>query len=906
MAENRFWIVDSCLVDFVGHHFEYDHALAHEAQLRGYDVRVLTHGSVNSDIRTRLKCTPVFRDTIWQTQRLWSLLSHECGVWSANRRYLSDLLRGLSRSELNEDSVVFAHMITSRQLLAWAWWCDLMPPENCPRIVLLLRYQKEFYDDPICRRAFRTLERAARSRPIRLATDSARLADDYSSLTSLPFEVLAIPHTCNASHVAPTPQSTPEPLRVVSLGNARDEKGFFEIMRAADLLRPELEAGRLELVLQCNNPWPDQLATEIEQWADSLPQGVTLIRKPLDTEAYYELLNDSDIVLLPYWRSIYASRTSGVFVEALAAGKPVVASSETWMSDCLGEYGAGTTCCERDPRSLVEAIRRVADDIEHYSRAARTASARWLKFHSAATLVDQLIRAKPRAGRRAAVLYPWGNLIERDSGAAVRTGLLVDFMKTQFDEMRVLQTNSIATPPDDGVVWESYEPKRLDSSLEGIAHRFDRSIPPFHTMRNRLASAIARRARRISIQRIRSAVARRTGLTQRRRARLRRLIPAAIRRPIGFVAGVTISGIMSVTVAAYQFLAAGVNKGPRSVFLCGKTLYKQMLPPFIKRRRAARFMLLQHSQYRHDAEFAFRMRELAEWADVIFLDYTFWGSILAPRCRKTGAKLVISDLDVVADQSKAYPNIHRRTLAVELKALAECDHAVCVSASDRATFAAHGVQTTLISNPIDIDSCTSRLDDRTVRATLHRLLGEDTEQSICLFVGSSHVPNIEAAVKIAEMAASPESRDIVFVIAGGCTAPGREGNLHRLGRISADELTVLYQAARVVLNPVLSGTGTAVKTLEAMGRGKVLVATSIGVRGLPIESGVHGIVCDDLASYPKLLAELLQNRDRCRRLAAEASSFAADYDYRVVYQTYMQLLNSTDGRAVRQLEHVAA
>jgi len=80
----------------------------------------------------------------------------------------------------------------------------------------------------------------------------------------------------------------------------------------------------------------------------------------MDAASYAALLESVDVVLVPYWREIYWSRTSGIVLEAIASGKPIIVTSDTWMSDELQRWGAGIGIPNRDPRALADAIEQVA------------------------------------------------------------------------------------------------------------------------------------------------------------------------------------------------------------------------------------------------------------------------------------------------------------------------------------------------------------------------------------------------------------------------------------------------------------------------------------------------------------------------------------------------------------------
>jgi len=64
---------------------------------------------------------------------------------------------------------------------------------------------------------------------------------------------------------------------------------------------------------------------------------VRLIPNVLSNAGYWGWMLAADLILLPYDLS-YAERTSGIFVEAICAGKPAVASAGTWMAHELLEH----------------------------------------------------------------------------------------------------------------------------------------------------------------------------------------------------------------------------------------------------------------------------------------------------------------------------------------------------------------------------------------------------------------------------------------------------------------------------------------------------------------------------------------------------------------------------------------
>lgn len=103
-----------------------------------------------------------------------------------------------------------------------------------------------------------------------------------------------------------------------------------------------------------------------------------------------------------------------------------------------------------------------------------------------------------------------------------------------------------------------------------------------------------------------------------------------------------------------------------------------------------------------------------------------------------------------------------------------------------------------------------------------------------LFVGSNNDPNREALQyflndiwkEVKERV--PEAE---FLIAGDVSNSVEASELYtKVGYV--DDLTDVYDKARIVVNPMLSGTGLPIKSIEAMAYGKAMVMTESGARGL--------------------------------------------------------------------------
>jgi glycosyltransferase involved in cell wall biosynthesis len=240
---------------------------------------------------------------------------------------------------------------------------------------------------------------ACRARPesprVRFYTDTRELAADYAALAGFPFAVLPIPF--RADLIPPTdPRAAhgpADPLRVLFLGDLRAEKGFTRLPPLVRATEAQECGRRVQFVvpgaLHPEERGPAMLAALAELEAHPAER----VDRPhrdgfVPADEYYRLLATADVVLCPYDARAYRARSSGVFAEAVAAGKPTVVPADTWMAS-EQEPGAGETYT--DDRTLHSALRRVCANYPAYRTAAEAARARWLAQHSPENLLARLV-----------------------------------------------------------------------------------------------------------------------------------------------------------------------------------------------------------------------------------------------------------------------------------------------------------------------------------------------------------------------------------------------------------------------------------------------------------------------------------------------------------------------------------
>jgi hypothetical protein len=158
-----------------------------------------------------------------------------------------------------------------------------------------------------------------------LLTDSELLKKSLSPFFRLPVAVVPVPHTYSKST-----QFRPKPSKEIICwwaGPPREEKGWRVIRNIMSLT----VAGANDILLVAAK----------SSGLVARPDGVklALIDDALSPSEYARWLFEADILLLPYNSNFYREETSGIFVEAIVAGKFPLVSQDTWMAFELQKSG---------------------------------------------------------------------------------------------------------------------------------------------------------------------------------------------------------------------------------------------------------------------------------------------------------------------------------------------------------------------------------------------------------------------------------------------------------------------------------------------------------------------------------------------------------------------------------------
>ncbi len=157
----------------------------------------------------------------------------------------------------------------------------------------------------------------------RALVDNDLLGKYYEKWFAKPLDVLPILHTCDYPH---SPPQENKKLIFSWLGGPAPAKGLKLISQLVKIDDPTAE--KIQLSVSETTPLP-KICNKIT---------VHLRKEILSEDEYYASLFNSDAILLPYDPKIYKWRSSGIFVEAITAGKVPLVHEKTWMASELKKH----------------------------------------------------------------------------------------------------------------------------------------------------------------------------------------------------------------------------------------------------------------------------------------------------------------------------------------------------------------------------------------------------------------------------------------------------------------------------------------------------------------------------------------------------------------------------------------
>lgn len=267
-----------------------------------------------------------------------------------------DTIRMIDKVKLGEDDIVFIPTLSEFDMLGLLHTYQKREISQAATWHLLFRrniftgrdpqYAQQREHHQHLRKKFLHFKNQTPHHRVFFYTDTDKLTNQYHVLKTVPFTTLPIP--INADFQVRQRNHDPsQKIKATYIGDARREKGYQylpELVRG--LYHSYIRSNKLKFLAQSNFSFSEyQHNADVfmaRHQLDQMSEGIEIIKDPLSTSEYRELVLASDIGLILYDRDNYYARSSGALVEYLSAGIPVVVPSGSWMadqiSDCIYEY----------------------------------------------------------------------------------------------------------------------------------------------------------------------------------------------------------------------------------------------------------------------------------------------------------------------------------------------------------------------------------------------------------------------------------------------------------------------------------------------------------------------------------------------------------------------------------------
>jgi glycosyltransferase involved in cell wall biosynthesis len=399
----RLLVSEEGLINEVGHWYEYCKSVVDIHAPYGIQSYVAMHANATDAVRSSIPSLPVYPQTSWSglhlepniAKRYLGILSHNYAVY----RTMDRVIR-----EKGPFDVIFAPTVTIHHLIGWRGLVVAHAGSGFKRLVLLFRnnagYYTESSDTPKFRRSARILaliiksfSPLIKSGAVALATDSDRLADEYETLCGLRPVVFPSPRIAERGEDCPTEHAPKESatVRISCLGPARFEKGIDVLQHAIKRVLARRKSSDLSFVIQ----WNEQIRDSAGKLYGPEPtlltdRRVRFLTEPLSSAEYNSQVARTDCMVLPYRRASYFARISGVAVEGVTVGAPIIYTRNTWCENLVKNYGAGIGVPDGDVDALAQAIEDMADNYAIYKAKAVAKAAEARHLNSPEAFIERL------------------------------------------------------------------------------------------------------------------------------------------------------------------------------------------------------------------------------------------------------------------------------------------------------------------------------------------------------------------------------------------------------------------------------------------------------------------------------------------------------------------------------------
>lgn len=282
------------------------------------------------------------------------------------------------------------------------------------------------------------------------------------------------------------------------------------------------------------------------------------------------------------------------------------------------------------------------------------------------------------------------------------------------------------------------------------------------------------------------------------------------------------------------------------------------------------------------AEFEQRLEALLKEKefDIVQLESIFMGDYIPLIRKHSKAKIVVRTHNIehqiwnrmIANEKSAakrnYLSLQNKRLKnFEYQVLQHADAIVPITVVDEAYFRSWGIHKPFFSSPTGL-----LMERYQVDHTNEQPLG------VFHFGSMDWMPNEEAVLWFVQHAWKkvlekvPQAK--FYIVGRGISekiAALNEPGVVVVGK--TEDADKVYHAYRVMVVPLLSGSGMRIKLIEGMAYGKAIVSTLVGAEGISVTNGENCLLADSADDFANCVAGLLLDDKKCTGLQIEARQF---------------------------------
>ena len=384
---SRIGYFDASLRDDIGHQSNACRHITRELRRRGIPVDIFASVQLDKSLADELQATPWFQLRPYEQSWAFGGIDRFLQAWSFDQDLRTAWIAG-------RYPFLYFNSVLAPQFSAIGKWLATFPYGQTPLVAIefgapsgastagwFRRFASQYR---AAGRHFRALD----SSRLLLFTFDAASSAEYSELLGHSVAVLPPVHTA-AGPLRLRKRAEDGAITLGFLGQQRAEKGFN--------LLPEIVLGlhtagcNARILIHDGDPAERPMTRQLTELAKQYPH-VEFLRGPANPPRWQELLDRTDVIILPYEPNRYRASYSAVAVEAVGAGIPMVVPAGTTLESLANEYqGRATSFDVWTAGAVCDAILRAVASFEELSVAAFTGAGVWENRNGAKPFVDRLL-----------------------------------------------------------------------------------------------------------------------------------------------------------------------------------------------------------------------------------------------------------------------------------------------------------------------------------------------------------------------------------------------------------------------------------------------------------------------------------------------------------------------------------